>query len=173
MTAYRIERGTAAQARHLQAIERAAGARFRAVGMDDIAEGEPTPMSILEDRADEGRLYVALDEGGTPAGFLIWSPKDGSAYIEEVSAHPDHAGHRLAARMIDRLAEEVDGRHEALTLATFREVPWNAPYYARLGFAEFPLDDAGPQHARAWRQQVENGLDMSRRLFMIRRVQRR
>ncbi len=167
---YRIERGTSVQSQRLQAIERAAGARFRAVGMGDIADGEPTPTPILEDRADAGRLYVALDEAGAPVGFLIWSPKDGRAYVEEVSVHPDHAGHRLAARMIDRLADDVRGRHAALTLATFRDVAWNAPYYASLGFGELSREQVGPQHQSTWRQQAENGLDMSRRLFMVRPV---
>ena len=167
---YRVEHGTRAQSRRLQAIELAAGARFRAVGMGDVADGEPTPTPILEDRADAGRLYVAVDEAGEPVGFLIWSPKDDRAYVEEVSVHPDHAGHRLAARMIDRLSHDVRGRHAALSLATFRDVAWNAPYYASIGFQELPRDQIGPQHAKAWRHQTENGSDMSRRLFMTRPV---
>lgn len=168
MTGYRIERGAESHVARLREIERAAGARFRTIGMDDIAEGEPTPADILEDRAQGGRLYVALDEAATAAGFLIWSAKDGQAYIEEVSVHPEHAGHRLASRLIDRLGEEVRSRFAALTLATFRDVPWNAPYYAKLGFVELPRSEAGPEHQESWRRQAENGLDMTRRLFMIR-----
>lgn len=170
MKAYVIERGVASHAARLREIERAAGARFRTIGMDDIADGDVTPVSIFENRADGGHLYIAVDPAGTVAGFLIWSAKDGLAYIEEVSVHPDHAGHRLAARMIDRLAEDVRGRHAALTLATFRDVEWNAPYYARLGFVELPPERVGPQHQISWKEQAKNGLDMTRRLFMIREV---
>ena len=165
---YVIERGTRAHLARLPAIERAAGSLFRSIGMDDVAEGETTPFSILEERAARGRLHVALVDGDVPVGFSIWSPKDGLAYIEEVSVHPDHAGHRLAARLIDRLAGDVRGEHAAISLATFRDVPWNAPYYARLGFEEMPRDRVGPDHALSWKHQAENGLDMSRRLFMIR-----
>ena len=165
---YRIERGTAAQAGRLREIEVAAGTLFRSIGMEDVAEGDATPAAILEARADLGRLYVALDESSSPAGFLIWSPKDGLAYIEETSVHPDHAGHRLAARLIDRLAEDARGKHAAITLATFRDVPWNAPYYARLGFTELPRERVGPEHQLSWKHQAENGLDMTQRLFMIR-----
>ncbi len=168
MKSYVIERGVAAQAARLREIERAAGARFRTIGMDDIADGDVTPALILEARAESGHLYVAMDNAGTVAGFLIWSAKDGLAYIEEVSVHPDHAGNRLAARMIDQLAEDVKERHSALTLATFRDVDWNAPYYARLGFIELPLKRAGAQHHISWKEQAKNGLDMTRRLFMIR-----
>lgn len=168
MTGYRIERGAEGHVPRLREIERVAGARFRTIGMDDIADGDPTPADILEDRARGGRLYVALDDTATAAGFLIWSPKDGRAYIEEVSVHPEHAGHRLASRLIDRLGEDARGRFPALTLATFRDVPWNAPYYAKLGFVELPRSEAGPAHEDSWRRQAENGLDMTRRLFMIR-----
>ena len=168
MKPYAIERGVAAHAARLREIERAAGARFRTIGMGDIADGDVTPALILEARAESGQLYVAIGDDGTVAGFLIWSPKDGLAYIEEVSVHPDHAGHRLAARMIDRLAEDVKGRHPALTLATFRDVEWNAPYYARLGFVELSAKRVGPQHQISWKEQAKNGLDMTRRLFMVR-----
>jgi GNAT superfamily N-acetyltransferase len=170
MTAYRIERGTAAQASRLREIERAAGDRFRDIGMGDVADGDVTPAAILEARAQSDQLYVALDSGDVVVGFLIWSPKDGLAYIEEVSVHPDHAGHRLAARLIDQLADDVRTRHTALTLATFRDVPWNAPYYAKLGFAELPLKRVGAQHQISWQHQAKNGLDMTRRLFMVREI---
>jgi ribosomal protein S18 acetylase RimI-like enzyme len=170
MKVYVIERGVAPQAARLREIERAAGARFRTIGMEDIADGDVTPASILEARAAIGQLYVAIDKAGIVAGFLIWSAKDGLAYIEEVSVHPDHAGHRLAARMIDQLADDVKGRHAALTLATFRDVDWNAPYYARLGFIELQHKAVGPQHQISWKEQAKNGLDMTRRLFMIREL---
>lgn len=168
VTVYRIARGTPSPAPRLRQIEIAAGARFRAVGMGEIAEGEPTPQTILEERATAGRLYIAVAAAGEVAGFLIWSPKDGLAYIEEVSVHPDHAGHRLAARLIDELTNDVRHRMPALSLATFRDVPWNAPYYTSLGFVEMPQDKVGPDHLESWRHQAANGLDMARRLFMWR-----
>ncbi len=130
---YRIERGVPAHAERLRAIEHASSVHFREFGMTDVADHEPTPASIFEDRARDGLLYVAL-LADTVAGFLIWSPMDGQAYIEEVSVDPAHAGHKLAARMIDRLDEDIRGRHPAITLTTFRHVPWNGPYYATLGF---------------------------------------
>ena len=170
VTAYRIEPGAASHVATLRDLERTAGARFRTIGMARIAEGDPTPAEILLDRAESRRLYVSLDGRDEPAGFLIWSSKDGFAYIEEVSVHPDHAGHRLAARMIDRLEADVRGRLPALTLATFRDVPWNAPYYAKLGFGELPLAAVGPDHRASWQRQADAGLDMSKRLFMIRPV---
>lgn len=167
IVAYRVELGSAADAARLRQIERIAGARFREIGMADIADGEPTPLEILEDRALNRRLFVARDDTDVAVGFLIWSPKDAAAYIEEVSVHPDHAGRKLAARLIDRLCDDVRDRFDTVSLATFRDVPWNAPYYARLGFVERDRALLGPEHEEAWRRQADF-LDMSRRLFMCR-----
>jgi len=166
IVAYTIEYGCPAHAGRLREIERAAGARFQDIGMGAIADNEPTPASILEDRAALRQLLIARDDKGGIAGFLIWSPKDGLAYIEEVSVDPAHAGHRLAARMIDRLCADIRARFDRVSLATFRDVPWNAPYYAKLGFAEAQTN-LGPDHDETWRRQAMN-LDMSRRLFMMR-----
>lgn len=168
-SAYTIERGHLSHLRQIPPLEREAGARFKQIGMDDVAAGEVTPLSILEERVARGSLYVALASNGGVAGFLIWSPKDGRAYIEEVSVHPDHAGHRLAARLIEQLAADVHGSHAALSLTTFRDVPWNAPYYAKLGFRELARENAGPEHEESWRHQAEH-LDMSRRLFMTKSI---
>jgi hypothetical protein len=44
----------------------------------------------------------------------------------------------------------VERNVAALTLTTFRDVPWNAPYYARLGFEVFAREHWGP----AMRQRV-------------------
>ena len=118
MAQYTIERARDARARELRAIERAGGARFEAIGMPEVAKGEPTPATILEDRASSGRLYLAVSDVAALAGFLCWSPKDGMAYIEEISVHPDHAGHRLAAHLIDRLAADLRGKLTRLSLST-------------------------------------------------------
>lgn len=58
--------------------------------------------------------------------------------MRELDVHPDHAGNRLGARLLDA-AGRWAARHGArwLALTTFAEVPWNAPYYARLGFGIF------------------------------------
>jgi hypothetical protein len=152
--------------RHLQHVERSAGRMFAEIGMPEIADHEPTGVETFEDRFRHGRLYIAALADGGPAGFLYWSMMDGFAYIEEVSVGAEHRGNRLGARMIERLARDVAQLTDAITLATFRHVPWNAPYYARLGFVECNVSDLGTDHVQAWQDQQADGLDMSRRLFM-------
>jgi len=170
MTNYLIRRGRRDEARCLQDVERAAGKLFIAVGMPEIAADEPTTVAHFEARARQGRLLVVMPEGDDrPVGFLYWSNHDGCAYTEEVAVHPAHAGSRLGARLLDALASESGGI-KTLTLATFRDVPWNAPYYARLGFAECDCAELGPGHEAEWRKQADHGLDMTKRVFMRRSI---
>jgi len=81
---------------------------------------------------------VAVDEHDRPVVV------DGCAHVEQVSVAPSHAHRRLGAALIDHLAA-VAGT--PLTLTTFRDVPWNAPYYERLGFTVVEPADQGPELA--------------------------
>lgn len=55
----------------LSAIERRSGERFREVGLDDIAEDEPTAPEVLTRYAIEGRSWVAVDDEDRPVGFVV------------------------------------------------------------------------------------------------------
>ncbi|MGO9907868.1 MAG: hypothetical protein ACLPY3_19445 [Solirubrobacteraceae bacterium] len=66
--------------------------------------------------------------------------------------------------MIDRLEADAAAKHQlALTLTTFRDVPWNAPYYARLGFVVLEAGEQGPE-LRALIERERNSIpsDMAR-----------
>jgi len=126
-------------------IEAAAGRAFADHGMPEIAADDPGSPTELEPYRAAGRALVAADPGG-PVAYLLAAEIDGCLHIEQVSVDPAHAGHGIGAALIDHLAAagRADGR-PALTLTTFRDIPWNAPYYARLGFRELPEGEWGPQ----------------------------
>jgi hypothetical protein len=52
-----------------------------------------------------------------------------------------------------------------VTLTTFRDVPWNAPYYERLGFQA--IADNSPGLAEIMREEASRGLDPATRVAMI------
>ncbi|MFD9518132.1 GNAT family N-acetyltransferase [Streptomyces sp. NPDC059979] len=153
----------------LQDIERAAGRCFRGIGMPEIADDEPLTTGELA-RYQRARLaWVAVDGVDAPVAYLIADRVDGNLHVEQVSVHPDHARRGVGRSLLDHLAglavrEEVP----ALTLTTFTEVPWNAPYYARCGFRL--LDDAGltPGLREIRAQEAAHGLDRWPRACMRR-----
>ncbi|HEU5159014.1 MAG TPA: hypothetical protein VFU43_18605 [Streptosporangiaceae bacterium] len=55
-----------------------------------------------------------------------------------------------------------------ITLTTFRDIPWNGPWYARRGFAELPRPEWGPQLRRQWQIEVDAGVHLAPRIAMVR-----
>ena len=136
----------AAELETLRGIEREAGRAFAAIGMAEIAAADPPAIADLEVYRAGGRAWVAVDAFDQPVAYLLSSSVDRCAHIEQVSVAPTYARRGLGAALIEYLAAvaAVDGR-PALTLTTFRDVPWNAPYYARLGFVVIDPAEHGPQ----------------------------
>jgi GNAT superfamily N-acetyltransferase len=125
----------------LQDIERAAGRCFRDVGMPEVAEDDPLTVEELATYRRAGRAWVAVDGTDRPVAYLIADLVDGNVHVEQVSVHPDSARRGVGRSLLEHVAARAaaDGV-PALTLTTFADVPWNAPYYERCGFRR--LDDA-------------------------------
>jgi GNAT superfamily N-acetyltransferase len=86
---------------------------------------------------------VVLVSGDPPVGLCRIDAVGGGAHIEQLSVHPDR-GRRGIGRALLRAACDWARAHgyDELTLATYREVPWNGPFYGSEGFVETgPADD--------------------------------
>jgi len=130
----------------LREIERDAGRAFAAIGMPEIAADEPPSVAELERFVTAGHAWVAVDSSGHPVGYMLSDVVDGCAHIEQVSVAPVYARRGIGAALINYLdAGAAAEDRPALTLTTFRDVPWNAPYYARLGFVVLGPAEQGPE----------------------------
>ncbi|MFN4163891.1 MAG: GNAT family N-acetyltransferase [Ferrovibrio sp.] len=168
---YAIRSARPDEAGLLREIERAAAQAFSAVGYPALATGEPTAAEEFRAAAAEGMLAVAVGNNDRPVGFLLAAELDACLYVQELDVHPDHAGHRLAVRLFEAADAMARQRHlRALTLTTFRHVPWNAPYYARLGFVPMTAAGIGPDLRMVIERQRAAGLDMANRVAMRRPV---
>ncbi|MFF4429673.1 GNAT family N-acetyltransferase [Streptomyces sp. NPDC001513] len=159
----------------LQDIERAAGICFRDIGMREIADDEPLTLGELGRYQRAGMAWVAVDGPdvdtgpGVPVAYLIADRVDGNLHVEQVSVHPDRARRGIGRSLLEHLAGLAAREGvPALTLTTFTEVPWNAPYYARCGFRL--LDDGGlaPGLREIRARESEHGLDRWPRACMRR-----
>jgi GNAT superfamily N-acetyltransferase len=153
----------------IRAIEREAAQRFEGTAEAWIAQDPPAPEALLDARLEAGGLWVACLDGEKPVAALRFHPLEGGLYIEQLDVLPEFAGMRLGAALLDR-AEEVArlAGLPALLLSTFRDIPWNAPWYARIGFE---VIDVLPPELEALRSEhLARGLDESRRVFMRRDI---
>ncbi|MBS7444221.1 GNAT family N-acetyltransferase [Enterobacter sp. 120016] len=119
----------------LPAIERAAGERFREVQeLAWLADGEVISAEQHLEYAERGLSWLAL-VNDRPAGFILTEAHSSSLFIVELSVVLDWQGKGIGRQLIARAAAHARTLGLAsLTLTTFRDVPWNAPFYARLGF---------------------------------------
>ncbi len=120
----------------LPAIEKSAAQAFTAIeslawlAAHDVLDVEQHLGFIAS-----GLHWVAVDDEDRPQGFVCASVQDTALYIEELSVARSHQGQGLGRQLM--LAVEHRARAAglaALILTTFSDVPWNAPFYRRLGF---------------------------------------
>ncbi|MFY7114471.1 GNAT family N-acetyltransferase [Enterobacter cloacae complex sp. SHL020] len=119
----------------LPAIERAAGERFREVAeLAWLADGEVISAEQHLEYAKRGLSWLAL-ANDQPIGFILAEAHSSSLFIVELSVDLDWQGKGIGRQLIARAADHARTLGLAsLTLTTFRDVPWNALFYAKLGF---------------------------------------
>lgn len=117
----------------LAAIEAEADRQFAPL-LDISGWGEP-PTG--EQRAEHGTLLVI---GHPAAGFAhVLDPRGGDAHFEQLCVRPPAQRRGLGARLLHAAyGIALDAGADRLTLTTFADVPWNAPWYARHGFEPMP-----------------------------------
>lgn len=147
----------------------AAGRSFAAIGMDEVARDEALPAAELLEYQRDGRAWVVVDEVDRPVGYLIAEWVDGLVHIEQVSVDPAYAGRGLGRDLITHVADWARScGSAALTLTTFAEVAWNAPYYERLGFRRLADSELTPGLREIRAEEAAHGLDRWPRLTMRR-----
>jgi ribosomal protein S18 acetylase RimI-like enzyme len=151
----------------IRALERASAQRF--VGrMDALAADEPSPAAVLAARIADGGLMIAVEDQAV-AGFAMFRPVEDRLYVEQIDVLPAFAGRRIGAALLDAATERARTAGLAgLSLSTFREIPWNAPYYRRLEFVDVAALTPGMAAIRA--EHLARGLDEGARVFMVRDV---
>ncbi|MEM7780893.1 MAG: GNAT family N-acetyltransferase [Pseudomonadota bacterium] len=157
-----------ADAELMPAIERAAAKTFGDVpGLDNLDPEDVTEVTDLLRFIRKGHSLVT-HVGERMVGFLVSEPIARELHIWELDVHPDFQGRGIGAGLVR--AAQVDARNSgfnALTLTTFRDVKWNAPFYARLGFEEVTALDAHARLAGILTKEANAGLPAERRCAMI------
>jgi GNAT superfamily N-acetyltransferase len=147
-----IRRGDPAEYEALAAVELAAGVRFEDIGFDFE---NSTPV------ARSGRTPAVVLVAGRPAvGFAWVEVLDGHAHLEEIAVLPDHGRAGIGRALVEAVADWAGAAgFSSVTLATYRDVPWNGPFYASCGFAVLPRWRWTPGLRRIRRRERRAGLD--------------
>jgi ribosomal protein S18 acetylase RimI-like enzyme len=153
----------------LPVVERASTELFRGTGLVDFEGPEETlarPQKYFDVGAATRLLWVAETSGKEVVGFALCEIIEGNFYLTELSVHPSHGRKGLGRVLTLTICQAARERYLLpVYLSTFRNVPWNAPFYARLGFKEVSRDDYS-----TWMHEREathaQTMDIRKRCFM-------
>jgi len=162
-----VERAGAGDIEALPGIELRAAALFSPDDLPRALAAEATPIETFRAAQREGRLWVARAETGLPVGFALLEARGRDACLEELDVDPAYGRRGLGRRLVEAVRDAARERgHRRLVLATFRDVPWNAPFYRRLGFTVVGETELDPGLEALRRKDAETGLDLARRVVM-------
>lgn len=147
----------AGELRGLAAIQQTGDALFTAhLGEDKMVTALRSPAPTGAQRqAVPGFITVA---GSPVAGFAHVIYLDGFAHLEQVSVRPEMMRRGMGTALVrSAMAEAQASGYAELSLCTYRDVPWNGPFYAGLGFVE--VTDLLPHQRRLRETEQALGLD--------------
>ncbi|HEX8776761.1 MAG TPA: GNAT family N-acetyltransferase, partial [Rhodanobacter sp.] len=124
------------QADTLCDIERAAQELFRGHPAWPSYAAATMDAQALAVAIGAGRVWVAMDEDGSVAGFVGVEVEDGEVGIAEIDVLPSRGRRGIGAALLEHAcAWAAESGYPSMVLGTLADVPWNAPFYARHGFA--------------------------------------
>lgn len=175
-TAWQVDKAGPDQAlaRRLLAIEFACSHPFLFVGLQRVTWRALPSLASYRQALSNGRVWTAgLPESSRagsapgPLGFSIATPSGDDLHIDEIDVLPTWQQRGMASALLERLARDAKAQGLArLTLTTFIDVPWNAPFYAKRGFQLIPAEAANPRVAKEWQRLIDKGIDQSTRCVM-------
>jgi len=102
--------------------------------MDWIADDELSPASTYAPLQAAGLVWV-VEANGQLVGFGACEAFDDALHLWELAVRREAQGQAIGRRVVEAVATEARRRAmPGVTLTTFRDIPWNAPYYERQGF---------------------------------------
>ncbi len=166
-----IRLATEDDAKALQDVERSSGEAFRQIpDLSWIADDTVTAQERHETFIRQGTAWIAQGEDKIIAGFLTAELNADVLRIWQMSVRFDQQRRGIGRDLIR--AAELWARSKkliALTLTTFRDVPWNAPFYRSCGFNVVNL--LGHPMLRATLEaEREAGLPIEQRCAMMRQL---
>ena len=126
-------------------------------------------MSIAahKDVLETGYGWVATDSAQACIGFLTAKIIEGDFYIREVSVHETHQKKGIGSRLFETAFVKAKSLGlQSMTLTTFKDVSWNAPYYERLGFSVLDSQAMPSYLQMILRNEEAAGLPLARRCAM-------
>jgi GNAT superfamily N-acetyltransferase len=156
----------------LPEIERLAGYMFKSypgdLGISEEIYENPNTVETFAAAQEAGLLWVATASGGEPVGFALVIEIEGYAHLEEIDVLPAFGCNGIGSELLAKVCSWAKEKgYPAVTLRTFRDVPWNAPFYHSRGFRIVDSAMLSPVHVQLEALELERGLRTDIRVTMV------
>ena len=114
--------------------------------------------------------HVSVAEvDGSVVGLAATVTLDGATHLEQLAVDPEHGRRGVGGALLERVCAEAAAHgHHRVTLTTFRDLPWNGPWYERRGFVTLARTEWGPGLVRQWEIEEQAGILVRPRVAMWR-----
>lgn len=148
-------------------IELAAASMFAEADLPQNVRYKVTEPADLRTAMQEKRIWVAVVDERKTAGFAMTDIADGQAYLVEVDVLPEYSRKGIGTQLVGAAIAWARSQGLAsLWLITFRHVPWNAPFYEKLGFSIVDPAEHGVELASLIEEEGQLGINTDNRVVM-------
>ena len=156
---------------YLPEIERAAASLYQdyvtSLGLTKTLFERVTPSDYLQRAQRDGRLWVAALGNGMLIGFALVAILNESAHIAELNVLPRYGRKGVGSALVRTVCTwAADAQLSSVTVSTFKDILWNAPFYRHLGFHAMNPTDLSPAYAQLVRSEEKRGLRHPPRIIM-------
>lgn len=149
-------------------IERLAAKNFAPYGLEQIMSEALDSSEFLQGGVHNEQMWVAVDTDDRPVGLALAIVIDNHAHLDELDVLPDHGRRGLGRALVETVCNWArDQGFKAITLSTMRDIPWNAPFYAKHGFRVLAPDELSETLQELMREETAEGMPGDR--VMMRR----
>jgi predicted N-acetyltransferase YhbS len=164
---YRIRAAQVEELPLLSPIEQSAAVLFLDTPYAFLMDADSLPLEFVQQCFQAGHVWVAIDRHESVVGYAIVREVDNTLYLQQIDVAPEHGRRGIGSALVTTVCDWAKQQGYAIvSLSTFRDVSWNAPFYSKLGFC--PVDEAelttGFQQIRL--KELEAGLPISDRVIM-------
>lgn len=154
-------------------VDKAAAELFAPTGLiHDDALYDNVPAEAFEAAIEANHAFAVRRPDGMAVGFTLTSLRGSGLYLDQISVDPTHGRQGLGRALMVNVLKEAESRQlPCVTLSTFRDLPWNGPFYATMGFKEI-----SPIRLKPFMLEIQEAqrahMDVTARCFMKRKVRR-
>jgi ribosomal protein S18 acetylase RimI-like enzyme len=167
---YNIRHATEKDLSALCDIEHESDKIFSIYHIPAITLSPKNPVSYWFPYLGHATLRIAISDTKI-LGFYLVTEIDGQAYLKQISVRPDHHQKGIGKALLqDAFLQAQQRGYIAMTLTTYRDIPFNAPLYQKYGFIAFVPDHTWPELSHIRKDEQSSDLEIRKRCAMIKEL---